>query len=218
MNHAHSDQSIHPLRRKTHSRRRGFTLVEMIVSLMIFAVVAVVALGAVIKIISTNKKAQTLQSAITNVSFALDAMSRDVRVGSSYYCANNAGTSPGTLVSSGGNTCSSGFSGSSGAIFVFQSPKTDPSSPTCHLDYSYRFNPQSGGTFTLEKAQQTSCGVWGTFTPIVSSDVTISSYYLMVSNSTYPLVYVEISGYAGTRVTERTYFDINTALSPRTPS
>ena len=65
---------------------RGFTLVEMIVSLGIFAVVAVVALGALVRIMTANQKAQTLQSAMTNISFALESMSRELRSGITYHC------------------------------------------------------------------------------------------------------------------------------------
>src|SRR3989344_4857691 len=68
---------------------RAFTLVEMIVALGIFSIVAVVALGALVKIISANKKAQTLQASITNLSFALDSMSRELRVGTKYHCDVN---------------------------------------------------------------------------------------------------------------------------------
>ena len=197
-------------RRSSHGR--GFTLIEMIVSLMIFAVVAVVALGAVIKVVSTNQKAQTLQSSITNMNFALDAMSRDLRVGSTFFCSNNISAIP-----SSGNTCSLGVTGSSGAIIVFQSPKTAPGNSSCFLEYAYRFNPQ-GSIVTLEKAQQSACGIWSAFTPIVStSDVTITSYYLRLSTASYPLIYIEVSGYSGLKVLDRTYFDVETALSPRTP-
>ncbi len=65
---------------------RGFTLVEMIVSLMIFSIVAVVALAALVKIIDANNKAQTIQAAVTSLSFSLDSMSRELRTGSNIHC------------------------------------------------------------------------------------------------------------------------------------
>ena len=194
-------------------RTRGFTLIEMMVSLMIFSVVAVVALGAVIKIVSTNQKAQTLESAITNMNFALDSMSRDLRVGSSYVC----GTTPAFPMA--GNNCSGGVTGSTGAVIVFQSPKFD-SNDNCYLSYAYRFNPVTSTNISIQKAQQITCGAsaaWGSWSPIVSSNVTITSSYIQVSNDPYPLIYIEITGYAGDKELDRTYFDMDTAVSPRTP-
>ena len=63
---------------------QAFSLVEMIVSMAIFSVVAVIALGALTKIIASNRKAQSLQSSITNLNFMLDSMSRELRVGAYY--------------------------------------------------------------------------------------------------------------------------------------
>ena len=71
------------------NRNKGFTLIEMIVALALFAIVAVVALGALMKIISANKKAQSLQSAITNINYALESISREMRVGSNFSCIAN---------------------------------------------------------------------------------------------------------------------------------
>ena len=77
-------------------RSRGFTLIEIIVSLMIFSLVVVVALAALVKIIDANKRAQTIQDAVVNMSFTMDSMTRELRTGSDYYCRI---VSPGTDLS-----------------------------------------------------------------------------------------------------------------------
>src|ERR1035437_4002808 len=65
----------------------GFTLIEMLVSISIFMVVAVVAVTALLKIVDANRKSQTLQDAINNINFAMDSITREIRVGNMYTCA-----------------------------------------------------------------------------------------------------------------------------------
>src|SRR3989344_1570356 len=114
------------------NHNKGFTLLEMIVSITIFTVVALVAVGALLKVVDANKKAQSLKSTINNLNFALDSMSREMRVGSNYFCSE---------------TCN----GSSGNWTVsFESSK--PSGvPGCGLPFAYKFDG-----ITLKKAEGTS--------------------------------------------------------------
>ncbi len=65
----------------------GFTLIEMIVSLGVFSVVVTTAVGAFLVLIATNQQLQSEQSVMTNLAFALDTMTREIRTGYNYYCA-----------------------------------------------------------------------------------------------------------------------------------
>ena len=65
----------------------GFTLIEMIVSLGVFSMVVTTAVGAMLVLISTNQRLQGESSVMTNLSFALDTMTRELRTGYKYYCA-----------------------------------------------------------------------------------------------------------------------------------
>lgn len=67
----------------------GFTLIEMIVSLALFSVVVTVSVGALLMLIATNDKLQGEQSVMTNLSFALDSMTREIRTGTSYICVSS---------------------------------------------------------------------------------------------------------------------------------
>src|SRR3989344_3450237 len=67
-------------------KSRGFTLIEMMVSTSIFIMVMVVAAGAILSISSANRKSQATKVAIDNLSFALESMSRHIRVGTDYSC------------------------------------------------------------------------------------------------------------------------------------
>lgn len=66
--------------------RAGFTLIEMIVSLAVFSVVITIAVGALLSLIAGNQQLQSQQSIMTNLSFALDSMTREIRTGYYYYC------------------------------------------------------------------------------------------------------------------------------------
>jgi len=66
--------------------RAGFTLIEMIVSLAVFSVVITIAVGALLSLIAGNEQLQSQQSIMTNLSFALDSMTREIRTGYYYYC------------------------------------------------------------------------------------------------------------------------------------
>ncbi len=69
-------------------KEKGFTLIEMIVSLGVFSIVITIAVGALLVIISTNKQLQTEQSVMSNLAFAMDSMTREMRTGYSYVCAS----------------------------------------------------------------------------------------------------------------------------------
>ncbi|MEI7463152.1 MAG: type II secretion system protein [Candidatus Taylorbacteria bacterium] len=202
---------------------RAFTLIEMIVSLAVFSIVAVVALGALMKIISANRKAQTLQSAMTNMNFVLESMSREMRVGSRYVCVNGE-FSGSSLSNLNADACSAGLYGDqsndSGITIAFASSHTPPAtSPVqCNLIYAYYLEPPSSISWNIKKAIQTSCN-----TPINSYDyasvidkkVILTGWYLKIIQDYYPFMAIRLSGYVGELEKERTYFDVQTGVSSR---
>jgi prepilin-type N-terminal cleavage/methylation domain-containing protein len=196
---------------------KGFTLVEMIVSLAIFAVVAVIAIGALLKVIDANKKAQSIQSSVTNLNFALESMSRDLRTGTSIQCTNSF-NSPASFSSTSVVPCSI----SQNPFIAFYSTRTNPTdspgSCTHNLITAYTFAGISPN-IKLQKAEQASCTVGGyAFTDLISpTDMNITGYELGVIGATpsYPLTFIRITGYAGTKTKDQTYVDLETAVSAR---
>lgn len=78
-----------------HSRaQKGFTLIEMIVSLALFSIVVTTAVGALLALINANQQLQNQQGVMTNLSLALDSMTRELRTGFNYYCFDT-NTDPG---------------------------------------------------------------------------------------------------------------------------
>lgn len=80
----------------SQTKQQGFTLVEMIVALGLFSIVVTVAVGGLLVLIATNEQLQAEQSVMTNLSFALDSMTREIRTGTNYLCEtiNSTGGTP----------------------------------------------------------------------------------------------------------------------------
>jgi prepilin-type N-terminal cleavage/methylation domain-containing protein len=66
---------------------RGFTLIEMIVSVGLFSVVMLVVTAAYLAIITLDKESRSTNELVVNLSFALESMARNVRTGTAYSCA-----------------------------------------------------------------------------------------------------------------------------------
>jgi prepilin-type N-terminal cleavage/methylation domain-containing protein len=64
--------------------KKGFTLIEILVSVGIFLIVVMIAIGSVISIFDANRKAQSLGIITNNLNFAFESMIRDMRTGSNY--------------------------------------------------------------------------------------------------------------------------------------
>ena len=206
----------------------GFTLVEMIVSLAIFAIVAVIAVGALVRILGSNRQAQSIQTSVNNLSFALESMSRELRTGRNYHCAAGdpilAGWSynhaiPLTIFPSP----SSCAGDNAGVLLAFDSAIQQPTGsnpPMCNLVYAYRIRLVSN-TYVLEKAEQSTCAsdiTQANFYPIVSTSTVITAYQVIVSKPVangYAKTFIRLLGYSGVRDIDRQYFDVETAVSSR---
>ena len=64
--------------------RRGFTLLEVIISMGIFFVVVIIAIGAVLSINRAHIKASNLQAIQDNLRFTLEFITKEIRSGKSY--------------------------------------------------------------------------------------------------------------------------------------
>lgn len=73
---------------------KGFTLVELMVSVGLFAIVMMLAAGAYLVVIRVNQQAQGNTTAINNLAFALDSMVRTIRTGTGYGCISAGADCP----------------------------------------------------------------------------------------------------------------------------
>lgn len=72
---------LHKMNKKYLQKHKGFTLIEMMVSVSIFAIVMLISMGAILTIIDANRKSRTLTSVMNNISFAFDSITRTVKSG-----------------------------------------------------------------------------------------------------------------------------------------
>ena len=93
----------------------GYTLVELIIAVGLFALIMTLSSGAYLVMIGLNRQVQNISTGINNLSFALESMVRDIRTGSVYNCGGIGDCSGGTTFSfkdSNGRVISYSLSGS----------------------------------------------------------------------------------------------------------
>jgi prepilin-type N-terminal cleavage/methylation domain-containing protein len=151
----------------SHIRNKGFTLVEMIVSVALFSIVILVCVGSLLALVGANRKVHALQSVLNNLNVSMDGMVRGIRMGSKY---DASGQCTGGNTGGGPRDCTGG-----GKQFAFM----PYGSPSGTLPTVYRLNTTS---HRLERQIN-----GGTFTPITSSEITIEdmNFYLVGSNRCY---------------------------------
>ncbi len=62
----------------------GFTLIEVMVSVSIFTIVVTVGIGSLMTVNKAYRQSQLQRAAIDNVSFAMESMAREIRIGTRY--------------------------------------------------------------------------------------------------------------------------------------
>lgn len=66
--------------------RRGFTLIEVMVSVSVFTIVVTVGTGALLTLSSTYKKVQAEKDSVESLEFVLESISREIKIGTNYSC------------------------------------------------------------------------------------------------------------------------------------
>jgi prepilin-type N-terminal cleavage/methylation domain-containing protein len=84
---------------RTQSNQHGYTLIELIVSIAIFSVVMLLATSAYLALISYTHEARATSTLMTNLSYAVDQMSREIRTGTNYACGSGGDCTGGTSFS-----------------------------------------------------------------------------------------------------------------------
>ncbi|MDO8518529.1 MAG: type II secretion system protein, partial [bacterium] len=200
---------------------RGFTLVEMLVSVAIFTVVMVIALGALLSLSAASRKVQTINTAVNNLSFAVDSMSRLIRTGLNYHCGASGTMTQGQdctivpqpyiafqVVDGSLNGCVQGS-----ACEVVYCLSSEGSTDTCNSSISCT----AGSSCSL--LRQICVGGFceeDDFAPITSSEVSVSSLSFYVigaasGDNIQPKVTMLISGIVPVTATKSTVFNLQTS-------
>jgi len=178
----------------------GFTIIELTVALGLFTVVMLISVGALLSIVDANRKVRALGSVMDNLSFAIENMSRSIRVGDTYHC----GTS-GSIVSP--RNCSNGDS-----FFAFEATDGDPGNSGDQIVFRLNGNQ-------IEKSTDSG----STYLSITAPEIVIDSgtglqFYVVGTSSgdnRQPRVIMVIRGQAGVKTKEISRFEIQTTISQR---
>ena len=188
-----------------HTKHKGFTLIELMVSVGIFAVIMVMSLGALLSISTADRKSETIESVMNNLNFAVESMSRTIRTGYDYHCGTYTGGDCGTGGSPGGT------------FFKFTAQDGTPT--------IYRFDTSSlcGQTGTTVGCIERSTDGGTTYLPLTSPEVIITNltFYLRGSalgetgDNTQADVVITVNGYVQISPTQTSPFNLQTSVTQR---
>lgn len=75
-------------KKKLKNSEIGFTLIEILVAMAVFSVVILISVGVLLFLFRASNNSHAILTAINNLDYAMEQMSRTMRVGHSYYCAD----------------------------------------------------------------------------------------------------------------------------------
>ncbi|HWB33715.1 MAG TPA: type II secretion system protein [Candidatus Paceibacterota bacterium] len=216
--------------------KRGFTLIELMVSVAIFSVVMTLALGSLLSISTAERKAETIRTAVSNLGFALDSMTRSIRTGINYHCGTSGTvTQPQDCGYTGDTPYSTGQT-----YFAFQgvpgSIQGCVTGATCTVEYQLVSTAsgcgQTGTSVGCIKRRVTNTSSYDSgWLQITSPDVIITglTFYTIGScasnppsgcnsgaaDQIQPKVAITLSGYAQVSDTQQSAFNIQTSVTQR---
>lgn len=71
----------------SHTSQKGFTLVELMVSLSLFIIVVLVLIGSLYTVNDASRKVQAMRTVMDNLNFAMESISRTVRTSEDISCS-----------------------------------------------------------------------------------------------------------------------------------
>ncbi len=171
-------------------KQAGFTLIETMVSVAIFVIVAMVITTVFITIVDANRKAQSIRLVMDNLNFSLDSMALRMREGTDYKCES----------SSDSGTCDA---------ISFQ---TVGSSNRKRIFYGLMSNSQQIGRCVSDNpsASYGSC----ILEPITADQINIEDFAVNIDNQASKRAVMLIRGTAGAGRT-LTSFSIQTSVAER---
>lgn len=190
----------------------GFSLVELLVSISLFTIVLTMAVACLLVLVEANARAQNMNTVMTNLNFALDSMTREIRTGRSYYCANTSANT--NLAVDAVQDCTTGSAQFLSFVEGGESITEGAGSPRI----AFRYNTDSNGRGFIERRVGT-----GSWFPITSSNINITDMYFYVTDSTsayddnfiQPSVTIYLEGYSGEVASAESSFALQTTVAKR---
>ncbi|MFA6585794.1 MAG: prepilin-type N-terminal cleavage/methylation domain-containing protein [Candidatus Paceibacterota bacterium] len=74
---------------KKNNKESGFTIIETMIAIAVFLIVVMIGMGALLNASLIHNKSQNMRSIMDNLSFIMEDMSRNLRIGYDYHCIDN---------------------------------------------------------------------------------------------------------------------------------
>lgn len=192
--------------------KKGFTLIEVMVSVALFTIVMTVALGALLAMSDSDRRAEALKSVVNNLNFALDSMTRTIRTGYNYHC----GTGGTDFATPGPQDCAG-----SGSSYLALKAADGTLVAYCLDSGMLKRQVVSSGSLGIDCASSN-------FSPMTSSELTITNLQFIVigscpqqngagcvADSVQPKVTILISGSIQMGASAPTQFSLQTSGTQR---
>ena len=194
---------------KSRQKNKGFSLVEMLVATGIFMSIMTLAITSLISIMGANKKAQIIKSTIDSVNFAIENMSRDMRMGTDYRCMLDNGDftnincpldigSTAVRYNNNLGTLSITYQFIDGELKMTVCPATTPS---CSATPAYLISKDTGANITSVKFY------------VIGADCELGGP--SCASRTQPRVLITTSGLISVKGSPDTSFNVQTSVSQR---
>ena len=213
-NHIIQTQDVSKEKTFLKKRSRGFTLIELMISMTIFSVLITIGLGAVLNIMRAHTMSQNMRSAMDNLNFIMEDMSRNMRLGTNFHCFDVGGHVSDTDTGLDGfgvpipRDCSFSSNGVNNKI-VF--------SGVSGQTISYIITPPSDGTIQIEK--KVGSGSWQVLTPTAITINYFKSGFVVVGapqgDGLQPVVNITLSGSVLYQGVNKSDFSIQTTVASR---
>lgn len=200
-------------KKEYRNSRGGYTLVELIVAIGLFVIVALISSSAFLGVVSSNRQALATRTAMDNLDSAVESMSRAVQTGFSYRCeSTGALTGPINVP----QDCPNG-----GGYLAFEGQKGNPLASTDQV--IYRLGP--AGSYCTASQICASFDGGTTYFALTSPELSIQGLAFRVygapkddgvGGAKQPRIVIVIIGSAGSGATQAA-FDVQTTISQRLP-
>lgn len=195
--------------------KRGFTLIELMISVTIFVIVMVISLGSLLSISSAERKAESLKTVMNNLHFALESMTRTIRTGVNYHCGSGGSiTAP--------KDCDDNINGD--IYFAFEAVNGNVNQSNDQIIYRHQTNAAICGQTGTGGCIERSTNGGANFVPITAPEVVISNlkFYVvgaepnfLTGDTTQPKVVITVNGSVTIGTSPASQFRLQTAVTQR---
>lgn len=70
------------------NNKSGFTIIEIMIATALFVVIMILGIGVLLNVSKNHKSTQIMRSAMDSMSFVMEDMTRNIRLGSTFYCGD----------------------------------------------------------------------------------------------------------------------------------